>query len=37
MSKNKLLGRAEMMETLRESDNAKLEFITDQELHPRHT
>lgn len=31
------LGKVEIMETLRESDNVKLEFVLDQELNPGHT
>lgn len=31
------LGKVEMMETLRESDNVILEFVIDQELNPGHT
>lgn len=31
------LGKVEMMESLRESDNVKLEFAVDWEVNPGHT
>lgn len=31
-NKDKFLGKVEMMETLKESDNVKLEFVISQEL-----